>query len=183
MRGAVRAWLAFSLSTLFFGYAFFQRTAPSAILGDLQDEYALDAAALGALAAMYFYSYAIFRLAGVVLDRTGPIPLLAWASASCRRQYRVLPRSTPAALYFGRLLSARPCQWVDQCAAVVTQERAFDGFRQGLTGFGMTARFGVWHARSGTAVRIVSEFGMARRDGSELCLAQASAAVAYLCCG
>ena len=46
----LRAWLTFLLATIFFGYAFFQRTAPSAILGDLQREYELDAAGLGALA-------------------------------------------------------------------------------------------------------------------------------------
>ena len=141
----LRAWLTFLLATIFFGYAFFQRTAPSAILGDLQREYELDAAGLGALAGAYFYSYAAVQLpAGAVLDRTGPVQLLAVMSAAACGASLVFSQGTSLlALLLGRLLvgACVSVGWIS-ILALVSQERVFDGFRQGLTGFAMTVGLG-----------------------------------------
>lgn len=145
MGEAVRAWLTFFLATFFFGYAFFQRTAPSAILGDLQREYSLDAAGLGALAGTYFYSYAVVQLpAGAVLDRTGPVPMLSVMSAAACGASIVFSQGTSLlALLLGRLLvgACVSVGWIS-ILALVPRERTFDGFRQGLTGFAMTVGLG-----------------------------------------
>ena len=76
-----RAWLAWGASTLYFFYAFFQRTAPSVFLDRLQVELGLDGAGASALVSMYFYSYSAIQFPlGIYIDRLGPVPVLAVSS-------------------------------------------------------------------------------------------------------
>ena len=80
----IRAIAAFALGTLFFGYAFTQRVAPSVMTGELMREFSVGAAALGSLSAFYFYSYAGIQLpVGMLLDRFGPRKLMAVALLLC----------------------------------------------------------------------------------------------------
>jgi len=66
---AITVW---SLSALAFGYAFFQRVAPSVMVPDLMAEFAVSGAVLGQLSALYFYPYAVMQLPiGALLDRYG----------------------------------------------------------------------------------------------------------------
>lgn len=66
---AVSIW---SLSALAFGYAFFQRVAPSVMIPDLMAEFAVTGAVMGQLSALYFYPYAAMQLPiGALLDRYG----------------------------------------------------------------------------------------------------------------
>lgn len=66
-------WTAFSLATVPFMLSFFHRVAPAAIAGDLQREFNTTGAQLGALAASYFYTYAVMQLpTGVLADTLGP---------------------------------------------------------------------------------------------------------------
>ena len=51
-------WFMWSLGALFFGYGFFQRVAPSIMVGDLMRDFAVGAAILGNLSACYYYAYA-----------------------------------------------------------------------------------------------------------------------------
>ncbi|HSH42302.1 MAG TPA: hypothetical protein VK973_09295, partial [Arenicellales bacterium] len=75
-----RAWAAFALGTMYFGYAFAQRVAPSVMTGELMRDLAVGGAALGGLSAFYFYAYAGIQLpVGVLLDRFGPRKLLSAA--------------------------------------------------------------------------------------------------------
>lgn len=61
-----------SLSALAFGYAFFQRVAPSVMIPDLMAEFAVSGAVMGQLSALYFYPYAAMQLPiGALLDRYG----------------------------------------------------------------------------------------------------------------
>ena len=61
-----------SLSALAFGYAFFQRVAPSIMIPDLMAEFAVTGAVMGQLSALYFYPYAAMQLPiGALLDRYG----------------------------------------------------------------------------------------------------------------
>jgi len=61
-----------SLSALAFGYAFFQRVAPSVMIPDLMAEFAVTGAVMGQLSALYFYPYAAMQLPiGALLDRYG----------------------------------------------------------------------------------------------------------------
>lgn len=80
----LRAVAAYTLGTLFFGYAFTQRVAPSVMTAELMRDFAVGAAALGSLSAFYFYSYAAIQLpVGMLLDRFGPRKLLAAALVVC----------------------------------------------------------------------------------------------------
>lgn len=78
--GGALAWGIWSLSAIAFGYAFFQRVAPSVMVGDLMAEFAVGAAVLGQLSALYFYPYALLQIPiGALLDRYGARLLLAVA--------------------------------------------------------------------------------------------------------
>ncbi|MDX1717580.1 MAG: MFS transporter [Anderseniella sp.] len=75
-----RATLIWSLSALAFGYAFFQRVAPSVMVNDLMAEFAVSGAVLGQLSALYFYPYAAMQLPiGALLDRYGARLMLSIA--------------------------------------------------------------------------------------------------------
>jgi len=61
-----------------FVFAYFQRVAPSVMVGDLMREFGVGAAVAGNLAAMYFYIYTALQLpVGVLLDWLGPRRLFA----------------------------------------------------------------------------------------------------------
>jgi MFS family permease len=80
--GGARAWLVWSLSAVAFGYAFFQRVAPSVMVSDLMEAFSVGAAVLGQLSALYFYPYALLQIPiGVLLDRFGARVLLSGAMA------------------------------------------------------------------------------------------------------
>jgi sugar phosphate permease len=71
-------WTAFTLVVLGFVLAFFHRVAPAAIAGELQQAFQVSGAALGALAATYFYIYAVMQLpTGVLVDTLGPRRIVA----------------------------------------------------------------------------------------------------------
>ena len=58
--------------------SFFHRTAPAAIAGELARAFDTSAAALGTLAATYFYVYTLLQVpVGVLADTAGPRRLLA----------------------------------------------------------------------------------------------------------
>jgi MFS family permease len=74
--------LIWSLSAVAFGYAFFQRVAPSVMVSDLMETFSVGAAVLGQLSAFYFYPYALLQIPiGVLLDRFGARVLLSGAMA------------------------------------------------------------------------------------------------------
>ncbi len=77
-----RAIAAFALASGFFCYGFIHRVAPSVMVGELMAEFAVGAAVLGNLAALYFWAYAGLQIpVGVLLDRLGPRRLVAGAAA------------------------------------------------------------------------------------------------------
>ena len=62
MRSEARVrWVAFALGGAAFWLAFFHRVAPVSIAGELTRAFDVSGAALGALAATYFYVYKIGR--------------------------------------------------------------------------------------------------------------------------
>ena len=78
------ALVAFSLGTLFFGYAFVQRVSPSVMTTELMREFAVGGAALGSLSAFYFYAYASIQLpVGMLTDHFGPRKLMSFAAGLC----------------------------------------------------------------------------------------------------
>ncbi|NNE23680.1 MAG: MFS transporter [Rhizobiales bacterium] len=80
VRAGARAWCIWSLSALAFGYAFFQRVAPSVMVPDLMAEFSIGAAVTGYLSALYFYPYVALQFPlGALLDRFGVRRLLTAA--------------------------------------------------------------------------------------------------------
>ena len=76
--GSARAWLIWALGATSFGFAFFQRVAPSVMISDLMREFAVGAAVLGNLSAIYFYAYAGLQIPiGTLLDRWGARAMLS----------------------------------------------------------------------------------------------------------
>lgn len=70
-------WIVFALGVSAFWLSFFHRVAPAAIVGELTAAFDVSGAALGALAATYFYVYAVMQLpSGVLADTLGPRKVL-----------------------------------------------------------------------------------------------------------
>jgi predicted MFS family arabinose efflux permease len=66
-------WIVFALAATAFWLSFFHRVAPAALAGELTQAFAVSGATLGALAATYFYVYAVMQLpTGVLADTLGP---------------------------------------------------------------------------------------------------------------
>ncbi|HEX2825591.1 MAG TPA: MFS transporter [Burkholderiales bacterium] len=71
----------FTLGVAAFWLSFFHRVAPAALAGELTHAFGVSGAALGALAATYFYVYALMQLpTGVLADTLGPRLTLAAGS-------------------------------------------------------------------------------------------------------
>ncbi len=76
--GSRLRWLVLALGGAAFFLSFFHRVAPGAIAHDLTAAFDVSGAALGALAATYFYVYALMQLpTGVLADTLGPRKVLA----------------------------------------------------------------------------------------------------------
>jgi len=71
----------FAIALASYVLSFVHRTAPAAIAGELTQAFDISSAALGALAATYFYVYTLLQVpAGVLADTMGPRRLLAGGS-------------------------------------------------------------------------------------------------------
>ena len=111
MNNSSRAWLIWSLGALSFSYAFFQRVAPSVIVGELMRDFAVGAAVLGNLSAIYLYAYASLQIPiGLALDRWGARRMLSGAAilAACGSGLFATAESLTLA-YSGRLLVGIGC--------------------------------------------------------------------------
>lgn len=66
-------WTAFAVVGLAYVLSFFHRFAPAAVSSDLQQAFQTSGAALGGLAATYFYVYTVMQIpTGVLVDTMGP---------------------------------------------------------------------------------------------------------------
>lgn len=66
-------WTAFAVVGLAYVLSFFHRFAPAAVASDLQQAFHASSAALGGLAATYFYVYTVMQIpTGVLVDTMGP---------------------------------------------------------------------------------------------------------------
>lgn len=71
-------WTAFAIVGLAYVLSFFHRFAPAAISADLQQSFQASAAALGGLAATYFYVYMVMQIpTGILVDTMGPRRVVA----------------------------------------------------------------------------------------------------------
>ena len=82
-------WTAFILVAVSYMLAFFHRMAPAAIASDLQQAFDASAAALGGLAATYFYVYTVMQIpTGILVDTLGArrdLDFLYWGRGRGRR--------------------------------------------------------------------------------------------------
>ncbi len=77
------AWTVWGLGALLYLIGFYQRVAPAVITGELMTEFALNAAALGQLSALNFYSYVAMQVpTGILADHWGPRRLLSAGAAA-----------------------------------------------------------------------------------------------------
>jgi len=75
-------WIVFGLAAAAFWLSFFHRVAPGALSTELSQTFSVGGAALGALAATYFYIYMLMQIpTGVLVDTLGPRRVLAAGSA------------------------------------------------------------------------------------------------------
>src|SRR5512139_744625 len=71
-------WTAFVIVGLAYVLSFFHRFAPAAIASDLQQAFQTSSAALGGLAATYFYVYTVMQIpTGILVDTMGPRRVVA----------------------------------------------------------------------------------------------------------
>ncbi len=71
------AWLVWGLGALLYLMGFFQRVAPAVMTDELMGDFGINAAGLGSLSALYFYSYVAMQVpTGILADRWGPRRLL-----------------------------------------------------------------------------------------------------------
>jgi len=76
------AWLVWGIGACLYLIGFFQRVAPAVITGELMRDFAIGAAALGNLSALYFYSYVAMQIpTGMLCDAWGPRRLLTTGAA------------------------------------------------------------------------------------------------------
>ncbi|NGX27087.1 MAG: Membrane sensor protein UhpC [Chlamydiae bacterium] len=74
-------WVIWALAATFYFYEYFLRVFPSVIIPDLMNVFSVDATAIGALSAFYFYIYAPLQLpVGMITDKYGARRLLAIAA-------------------------------------------------------------------------------------------------------
>ncbi len=94
------------LAAAFYLIGFYQRVAPAVITRELMSEFALGGAALGNLAAFYYYSYVAMQIpAGVLADRWGPRRVLTAGAALAAAGTLIFALATNyTAAGFGRLL-------------------------------------------------------------------------------
>lgn len=75
------AWCIWGLGAALYLVGFFHRVAPAVITDELMRDFQLGSAALGHLSAFYFYTYVAMQVpTGILADRLGPRPLLAWGT-------------------------------------------------------------------------------------------------------
>lgn len=71
-------WTSYSLLILAYMLGYFHRMAPAVLSGELQAAFHTSGAALGVLAASYFYAYTLMQIpAGVLADTWGPRRIVA----------------------------------------------------------------------------------------------------------
>lgn len=99
-------WLVWGLAASFYCYGFFQRVAPSVMVGELMVTFSVSAAALGNLSAFYFYAYASLQLPiGVMVDRWGARRMLVGAALLCGLGSLLFARADSLTMaYVGRLM-------------------------------------------------------------------------------
>ena len=139
------SWLIWACATLFFAYAFFQRTAPSVFVDQLSSEFSLSGGDVGALASSYFYSYALLQIPlGMLLDTHGALTVLFFAGVSAAASSLLFALAihvwvvSVARLLVGASVGAGWLSVLKICATDVN----FQEYKTGITGISMLIGLG-----------------------------------------
>lgn len=91
-------WAVWAVATLYFFYDYIQQVAPGAMEKELATHFQANAATMGFIASVYFYSYALMQIPiGMMADRFGPHrPLIVAAIISSSAGALFTFTSTPA---------------------------------------------------------------------------------------
>src|SRR5690348_88516 len=80
----IHAWIIWLLSALFMFYKYALEVSPSVMTATLMSTFHISGAALGNLAACYFYAYLLLQIpAGLLLDKIGPRKVTTVAIILC----------------------------------------------------------------------------------------------------
>jgi sugar phosphate permease len=83
-RQNARAWFTWLLTSLFYSFQFFLRSAPNALSDQLMADFSIDATMLGLLSAAYYIPYSILQIpVGIALDVFGPKKILRIGTFVC----------------------------------------------------------------------------------------------------
>jgi predicted MFS family arabinose efflux permease len=67
------AWVVWMIASVFYAYQYILRVMPSIMLGDIMQQFHIDAAVFGQFSGIYYLGYALMHLPiGIMLDRYGP---------------------------------------------------------------------------------------------------------------
>ncbi len=78
---SMTGWFVWIIAALFYSYEFFIRISPAAMVSHLMKSFAVDAATLGTISALYYYAYAAMQIpVGILFDRYGVQKLLTVAA-------------------------------------------------------------------------------------------------------
>jgi len=81
---SIYPWLIWGISSSFLFYKYLLEVSPSVMVEELMREFSLSGAAMGNLAAYYFYAYLVMQLpTGILLDRFSPRRLITGAIMVC----------------------------------------------------------------------------------------------------
>jgi MFS family permease len=81
---------------LFYFYQFILRVSPGIMVQELMASFMIDAAEVGALASLYYYSYASLQLpVGIMLDQFGPRRVLTYSVLLCAVGGAIFAGGTP----------------------------------------------------------------------------------------
>lgn len=67
------AWFMWMIASIFYAYQYILRVMPSIMLGDISQQFHIDAAVFGQFSGVYYIGYSLMHLPiGIMLDRFGP---------------------------------------------------------------------------------------------------------------
>ena len=66
-------WMVWAIATIFYAYQYILRVMPNIMLGDIMQQFQIDAATFGQFSGIYYIGYSLMHLPiGILLDRFGP---------------------------------------------------------------------------------------------------------------
>ena len=106
MRSAAKtATMAWLITALYYFYQYILRSAPAVMMPQLSEAFGVTAAAVAAMAGMFYYGYSPFSLvAGVAMDRIGPRRVVPIGAATVGIGALMFASGDPALANAGRFL-------------------------------------------------------------------------------